>query len=340
LKVPDNQYTLETFVEYIVDNVEEGFEERKERKTLKAYLLYVAKDWKAIFSGLKSVALGDIVRISFNGYESNEIDEPFTDFYIYQWMPGLIVMFTSSTREEYEKTLKHFISHTRGITKSWIRPSLLDQMKNYLIENYDARVYRFIARRYRYWKYPARIRPDYDRRLNYTGEDANQTLKEVQDLYGMIPSSIDIRTSNWKMQINRNGLFVIRQVNRKTFGILLELIERIVAEQVRIRNTSEKFNVETRKISTGTEVIRIPRITAGKITLPNTILNQVMITRMFNPSEIYDVGQSETEDEEIGEIEREFSFVDTYVREDPLVFTATVVDEDKGTVFGISGSHL
>jgi hypothetical protein len=211
-------------------------------------------------------------------------------------------------------------------------------MKNYLIENYDARVYRFIARRYRYWKYPARIRPDYDRRLNYTGEDANQTLKEVQDLYGMIPSSIDIRTSNWKMQINRNGLFVIRQVNRKTFGILLELIERIVAEQVRIRNTSEKFNVETRKISTGTEVIRIPRITAGKITLPNTILNQVMITRMFNPSEIYDVGQSETEDEEIGEIEREFSFVDTYVREDPLVFTATVVDEDKGTVFGISGS--
>jgi len=111
----------------------------------------------------------------------------------------------------------------------------------------------------------------------------------VQDLYGMIPSSIDIRIQDWKMQINRNGLFVVRQVNRKTVGILQELVERIVAEQIRIRNTSEKFNVQTMSISAGTEQIRIPRIIAGKISLPKTILSQLMINRMFHPSDPYEM---------------------------------------------------
>lgn len=67
MKIPDNQYTLETFIEYIVDNLEEVFEGRKERKTLKVYLIYVVKDWKTIFSGLKLITLGDIVRIDFKG---------------------------------------------------------------------------------------------------------------------------------------------------------------------------------------------------------------------------------------------------------------------------------
>jgi hypothetical protein len=110
LKIPDNQYTLETFIEYIVDNLEEVFEGRKERKTLKAYLIYVIKDWKTIFSGLKLITLGDIVRISFEGVRNNEVDEPSTDFYIYQWVPGLILMFTSSKRRIRKYTQKfHFV---------------------------------------------------------------------------------------------------------------------------------------------------------------------------------------------------------------------------------------
>lgn len=125
---------------------------------------------------------------------------------------------------------------------------------------------------------------------------------------------------------------------RKTFDILLELIERIVDEQVRIRNTSEKFNVQAKNISAGGREIRIQRITAGKITLPKTILSQLMIDRMFHPSDSYDIGESEMEDEEMAETEKRFSFVDTYVKEGPLVFAATVIDEDKRTVFGISGS--
>ena len=338
MKIPNKQYTLESFLEYIVSNIDEVFGGRKERKTLKAYLLYVVRDWKTIFSELQTTTLGDVVRVTFERLLDTEMSDDPTEFYIYEWKPGLILMFTSSTKEEYERTLKSFIKYTRGITQSWIRPALLDEMKNHLIEKYEAKVYHFIARRRRYWRYPARVRPNYDRRLNYSGEDANQTLKEVQDLYGMILSSIDLRIQDWKMQINRNGLFIIRQINHKSVGILQELIERIFAEQIRIRNTSEKFSVHTKNISAGAQEISIPRIVAGKIVLPSTVLSQLMIERMFHPSNSLDLGESDQEDEEMREIEKGFSFIDTYVREGPLVFAATVVDEDKRTVFGISGS--
>lgn len=317
-------------MEFIVKNRDEVFGEKQERKWLKAYLLYILKDWSTIFSGLNMEHLGEITRISFvTGNES------FADFYIYQWEPGLILMFTSSTKEEYEKTLKQFILSTKGITESWIRPTILEQMKAFLIEKYDAKVYRFIGRRYRHWKYPAQLRPNYNRRHSYSGEDANETLKEMQHLYGIIPSSIDIRIDDWKMQINRNGLFIIRYINRKSLGILQEIVERIVAEQMRIRTTSEKFNIQTRNLTAGTKEIKIPGIIAGKITLPNTTLSETIVQRIFHPSEFYDMGDSEGDNEEM---EEKFSFIDTYVSEGPLIFTATVVDEDKGTVFGLSGT--
>lgn len=338
MKIPLKEYTLETFVEYIVNNLGKVFDDKKERKTLKVYLIYVAKDWKSVFSGLETTEMGDILRIRFTNPITERIDEVTTDFYIYQWEPGLVLMFTSSTKEEYERTLKNFIYSTKGISQSWIRPSLLNEMKNYLIHNYEARVYRFIARRYGHWKYPARIRPNYDRRLSYSGMDADQTLKEVQELYGMIPSSIDFRIKDWKIQINRNGLFLIRQINRDTLGILQELIERIVAEQVRIRNTSEMFNVQTRSITAGGHKIKIPRITAGRIILPNANLSQLMIEKMFRRSDSFEIGEMDREDEEIAEIENQFSYVDVYIKEGPLVYVATVIDEEKGTIFGISGS--
>lgn len=39
------------------------------------------------------------------------------------------------------------------------------------------------------------------------------------------------------------------------------------------------------------------------------------------------------------DIHSDFSFVDTSISEQPLIFTATVVDETKRTIFGISGNE-
>jgi hypothetical protein len=185
LKIPINNYTLESFLEYILNNVDKVFDQKGERKWLKAYLIYVVKDWEKLFDGLRLVYLGDIIHIRFESNSNLESKDDLTDYYFYQWEPGLLLIFTSSTQESYENTLKQFILSHRGISQSWIRPSLLENIKNFLVTNHNAKVYRFIGRRYRYWRYPSKIRPEFDRRHSYSGVDAEETLKEMQVLYGI-----------------------------------------------------------------------------------------------------------------------------------------------------------
>jgi hypothetical protein len=69
-------------MQYIVDNMEEVFGGRQERKWLKAYLIYVRKDWKTIFNGLDSETFGDITRISFASARNIESHDFSADYYI------------------------------------------------------------------------------------------------------------------------------------------------------------------------------------------------------------------------------------------------------------------
>jgi hypothetical protein len=324
LEIPQDNYTLETFLEYIVRNMDTVFRIGKQPRWLKAHLVYTYREWKRIFEDLEIRTYGEIIRITFQNF--NDI----IHYYAYEWAPGLLMLFTSSTEEDYEKTLKILISQRRGIIQSWIRPSLFEEMKNTLVSDYDAKIYRFISKRYKHWKTAAQIRPETNRRLSYSAEDADEVLKESRSLYGTIPTSIDMRVGDSKIQINRDGLFVIRQINLRTIGILRHIVGRIVEEQVRIRNTSERFNIEMKKVSIGDKEYKISKIVAGKILLPNTRLSEAMIKRMFHQYEDFYQVSEPAEDEE-------FSFIDTFIQEDPLTFTATVIDEINGTVFGVSG---
>ena len=335
MEIPKKNYTLESFLEYIYENVEEVFNKNNEKRWLKIYIIYAQKDWKKLFENLETDYYGDILKIRFIDQEK---DNPDALFYSYEISSGILLMFTSSTKESYEKTLKKFILTKKGISQSWIKPSLLDTLKKHLINKHDARTYHFIGRRYNYWHYPSRIRPDVNRRINYSGHDANETLKEMQLLYGIIPSSIDLSIDNNKIQINRNGLFIIRHVNKKTIGFINEILDIILSEQQRIRDLSETLNIKSSMLNGGVGQIKISQVTAGKIILSNNILSETLIENLFN-SLTMDHYLNPIMDKEEDWDERTFSFIDTDIREDPLTFTAVVIDENKKTIFGISGNE-
>lgn len=152
MRIPIDSYTLESFLEYILNNVDKVFDQKGERKWLKAYSIYVVKDWKKLFDGLRLVHLGDIVHLRFESNSNIESRDQLPDYYSYQWEPGLLLIFTSSTQEYYENTLKQFIVSHRGISRSWIRTSLFENLTNFLVTKYNSKVYRFIGRRYRDWR--------------------------------------------------------------------------------------------------------------------------------------------------------------------------------------------
>lgn len=324
MEIPFGKYNLEQFLEYIVDNLSEVFDKGKQRKWLKGHLVYAKQDWKEIFSNLESYQYGEITKIKFNN--NNEI----LNFYAYEWAPGLLMLFTSSTEEDYEKTLKQFITERRGITQCWIKPSIFENVKNILTKKYEGQIYRFIAKRRKYWKTESQLRSDIDRRLSYSGEDAEDTLKETKILYGLIPTSIDLTIYESKIQINRSGLIVIRHINKKTIGILREIIDEVSNAQASIQQISETFKVTFNQIPMNKNQLNVSFIRPGKIILQDMKLSEAMIRTLFNDSTI--------EDQDEQEEAFNFSFIDVFIQENPeLIFGATVIDEEKGTIFGLSG---
>jgi hypothetical protein len=336
LKIPFDKYTIDSFLDYIANNLDSVMESRGERKWLKCHLLYTVDDWKNLFSEPPE-QMGEIWHIVLR----DEYDKP-ADYYIYQWREGIIACFTTSTEDLYENTLQKFIQRHRGISEAWIRPDLFEKMKDFLLTKYQAHIYQFISRRSRFSNVPTDIgRPDYQRRINYSGEDAGDVLKETQRLYGTIPLTISFRIGEDKIKLNRNGLFVIMNINRKTTRMILEVTESTIVEQMQLLQTSEKFITANKKLELrGKKELVIPTVVAGKIVLPSSTFNQSKIKVLFGEP-LVDMGFPEGEAQQDGLefTSSSFSFIDTFVSKDATSFSATVVDDIKGTLFGVTGGN-
>jgi hypothetical protein len=328
LRIPASQYSLRSFLDYLSENAGEIFETESEGKWLKSYLLYVNDDWQSLFLQHSLQKMGDVWHFTIADEERS------ADYYVYEWKPGLILCFTGSTKEDYEKTLRRFVTEKRGISEAWISPPLFENLKNHVLTKYSATMYSFISRRSRFSEAIAKIgRQEYNRRMSYSGEDASDVLKETQLMYGTISTRMDFRIGSDKIQLNRNGMVLIRDVNESTISILLDIIGSVSEELSTIRITSGRFKTSTRTIGLTEHQIIVPTLVAGKITVPNAKFDVKTVKMLFGEAKNeVDLGKSDEETDEFSD----FSFIDTYVSDDAVSFSATVVDDRKGTVFGLS----
>lgn len=332
MKIPASNYTLDSFCDYLAEHSSEILTE-DEGRWLKAYLLYVRRDWKSLFAEYGLERMGSIWRFEIP-------DEPdqgrLVTYHAYEWREGLLLCFTGSTKEDYEKTLQRFAKENRGVSRAWIPPSVFDTLKNYMLDERGATMYRFISKRSRFSEVEAKIgRPEYNRRLSYSGEDSSQVLKETQTMYGTLATSMDFRLDGNKIHLNKEGLIITRDVNPDTLELLRKLVDMAGHELATVRETSEKFKVSSQKIGELDHQITVPMITAGKITTPHAKFDVEKVKLLFGESRDEPaLGKGE---EEISDFQ--FSFIDTYVSEDATSFSATVVDDEKGTVFGMSANN-
>lgn len=262
--------------------------------------------------------------------------EPSRILRLQSWSPGILVFFTSSRREEYEKTLQRFVRHNRGITEMWIPRYLFNNVRNFLLDEHNAMVYGFISHRHRLSRVQAKIRPDIDRRLSYTGDDATRVLKEVLDQYGVIPNSISFKVGDDKIQLTSKGMLLFRSVNENTIEILKKLIGIITEKQRKVREVSGTLRRDTKTFQLGNQEIRTPVVVPGIIQLQERRLDRVIVERFFRQENLEMAREFESGEEYEAS---EFSFIDTRIREGSFSFTATVVDDLKGTMFGLSGSE-
>ncbi len=329
MKLPVKDYTLDSFLETIAENMDEIFGQDEQRKWLKTYLMYTDDEWLDLFQQYKPMKLGELFHIVMPFEE----DGGSADYYVYEIAKGMLMFFTTSKRTEYTETLKEFVRHTQGITQMWLPPESFEKVINYLLSTYSANIYSFITKRHWSSKYPAKLRSDFTRMIHYSGDDASYTLKELQELYGVLPSLVDLKIGSDKIRVTNDGLFMIRTINRKMLRLVVEVIDRILAEQVRLRGVSRQVEYTSKPLTVGNIQLNVSSIMSGRISL-NTKLSAHLMEKLFKGFEDEEVGRT-AEGTEVSE----FSFIDTSIREGSLSFSATVIDEDKGTIFGLSGNE-
>ncbi len=321
--VPADDYSLDSFVTYLKDNREEVFEEYETKKWLKVHIiLHNLDDWPSqLFVGEEVNDFGEISEVNLEREDSSPSTRTRERFYVHEYRSGLLLFFSSTIREGYQKTVLRRIERTRGVTEAWIPPMLFQQVWGRMIEEHGGYVYRFMSRRGSLDDTPAQIRPQHKRRFNYTGDDGTETLKELQELYGVLPQSLYVQVRpDLKIQLKSQGFFSAQEITHEAFSILFEILEQVQEELLQTKQISQRLKYEVRPVLGRTDGPQVASVTAGQIRLYGEDLTPEAVEGFISDM-------------------AGFSFLDRSLVEGSLGFSATVVDELKGSVFNVSMSE-
>ena len=322
MDVPDGEYTVQSFCQYVTENINTVLGEEDFREELKVYFLLTSDDnWQRHFDEYRMESLGDITRIGMPYRLRASDDEKEARYFATLYRDGILMLFTSAIREAYEKTIQSLTRRKRGIAEMWVRSHTFNAIREHILSRFEqTQIKHFISRRRSHDKTPCKLRDGFERRFNYTGDDGKDVLKELRDLYGVQPTEVDYFISNtMELKCYEDGLFILRTINPETFSLFFELLELALAEIMEMRLVATVgFEIET--LSSDLGDLRVPVVDSAEINLPNAKLDRLAV-------------------EEIMSSQEDLSFVDVTLEEGSLTFSSTVVDQEKQSVFDLSATE-
>jgi len=326
MELPRADYTNQSFIAYLKEHGEDVAPPDPRHRWLKIYVvLSNGADWAdKLFSEEEVAQLGDIKEIRIRSGENRRLDRD-ENYYVMEYSEGLLLFFTTAIKEQYERTLGERLKRTRGITPLWLAPGLFDRQWKFLLRQTDGIIHRFMSRRVSMDELTNVLRPDIQRRFNYTGNDGTQVLEELRERYGVFPQSIYINVNpELTIHLTNEGLFSAKILSRQALEMFFGMLDLVREEVVGLKDASQQlsFKIETVSAET-TGPVRIASVKSGLIRLPQPQLDSEAISRL--KMEISKKGQ--------------FSLIDEQLVAGSLGYSATVVDERKGSVFNISLSE-
>ena len=329
MRVPDREYSLKEFHRYLVDQSDEVFADDKRKRWLKIYCLLVSdQGWQdRLFAANEITRLGEVLKIepSTTPIGSDDSDSDLENsnpeperYYIAEYCPGLLLMYTTANNDEYQKDLGRRIDRCRGVTQMWMKPDLFETLWKGILERSGGYAYFFTASRSSFDAVRCKIRPECKRRLNYTGRDAIQTMQEMQESYGVLPEIVYLQADqDLKLHIRNDGLFAAREISANALNLFFTHLDEIKEDILRMWKTSNQFNFELVREAAG---LQLASVNAGRIKLNAKELDSVAFSRMKDNLE-------------------GFSIIDAHLETGSFSLTATVIDERKNSVFDISATE-
>jgi len=317
MQIIGKEYSIEEFKNYLIDHSDEIFEEDKRRRWLKIYCILVSDEsWQEnLFSNQELIKMGDIFKATWKKEGDDEDEE---SYYIMEYCPGLLLLYTTATIQEYGNTLGKKIQRSLGTTKMWMKPKIFDIFWRGILDETGGFIYRFTSRRGPLDTNPCKIRPDYKRRFSYTGDDGTHTLAELEELYGVTPESIYMEIDkNLKIHLTNDGLYSAREISADAMNLFFKYLDEVKDSILEMRTVSKSMKFEV----VSKFDIKTVSIESGIIRLSDSIVDSVMAEKMMEA------------------LEADFSFIDLNLVGGSVSLTATVVDEIKGSVFNINASE-
>lgn len=311
--------TLDDFCGYFIENRDSILSEYI-RKELKAYLHLVNRPWESFFPDFTFDKRGDITTLMVTSPKSEK--EAVDLYWAFEWNEDITLVFTLATKGDYENTLQRKIRKKRGITEAWIKPSICRKIQEFILERHPAtQIGYFVAKRKERDLTPCEHRPQFSRRFSYTGDDGRYVLDEIQHLYGVLPTSISYEVkSDLKLKVYEEGLIILRTINKESFELLFKILEMISEEIHESSLVARQMDTDIKLVDLEGGQISVPEVLAGEIHLPTNKLDTGTVEDFMEKAD-------------------GFSFLDVVNEEGSLAFSATVIDDDKGSVFGLSASE-
>jgi len=143
-------------------------------------------------------------------------------------------------------------------------------------------------------------------------------MQEIEEMYGVIPTSVYIQVNETlKVHLTNEGLFSAQEPSSIALALFFKYLNEIKDPILKMRRVSKSLKFD---IASGESNIKSASVDVGVIKL---------LTREI------DADTAEKLTKEL----KDYSFIDKNVESGSLSFTATVIDENKGSVFDISASE-
>ncbi|WP_255193009.1 hypothetical protein [Natronobeatus ordinarius] len=230
-----------------------------------------------------------------------------------------VILFYTNMRktEEIENTIEVFLNDTPGVHYLYISPRVMQSIREDIAEEEPAtQITHFSAKRVSHSGVSARIRPDHSRTIEYHGNDGLETMREMEENYGVLPRLMEFRVPDLsKFKINKEGIFTFQSGD---LDYLLEQIETCIKQVLKIKRA---YNDADFKMVRTSDQLEVPTAEPASITLKNHL-------------QYHEVDNFKSNMKDNG-----YVLLDTFAEEGSLYLSSKVIDQEKKNTFRIKANE-
>lgn len=245
LNIPESEWKYKEWIEYIIKNKKDVLGSKNDNM-LKIYYFHSNQRAKQELEK-NAKKQGEFHIVSMNYNESATKNTKKTEYWMHELEPGLLIFFTSSTKEGYEKTLQQKIRKIFGLHEMWIKPDTFKRIRKDLIKNKKCGITKFLGYRRKYDNNPQEVKEEAERRIHYFTDnpiDGILRLDELEYRLGIMPKTIEYVLHSDKIEITNEGLFVLKTVTQESFNLVDYVIEKIRMEEKDMREIAQGLKFE------------------------------------------------------------------------------------------------